>query len=498
MLRHFLRRRLTTAAVPTANATVEAALGPTETAQKSAIIAQLTKNDVGRRVRIQGWIKSRRTMKSTVFVDINDGSGPQNLQVTSLKEQPSTATNTVRNTKNALPLSYGASVRAEGVLSLAPSGQLELKADQLNVIGACPLQEGYPIVPKQQHPPEYLREFLHLRPRATPIASIMRIRDDADHAFRTQLRRGGFRSVSTPIITTNDCEGGGETFAVQPNSQQLLKSMQRNATLPLEQSYFDKPASLTVSSQLHLEAAAYGLGNVYSFGPIFRAENSKTATHLAEFHMLEAEQTFVCGVADICTTIERLLKAVTEEVLASAEADLSVVARTAKMPANYDWLRRPFPIVTYAEAVAILTEAGRFSEAVETAERGLSKEQELWLVQHLGGMPVFVVEWPKRMKPFYMRPLGGNGGDLVEAIDLLVPFVGELCGGGVREDDHARLSDKLPAGSDLEWYAELRKFGGITTGGFGMGFERYLQWVLGMPNIKDVIMCPRWAHNCAM
>lgn len=496
MFRHLIRRRLASHAAPPAlqhlpaasSADTSGGVAPTTTSR----IVQLTAADVGRTVRVAGWVQSRRTMKNTVFVDVNDGTGPQHLQVISAKVPASPVAAT--NAAAAKPaLGYGASVRAIGRLGLAPSGQLELKADQLDVIGTCPFgtADGFPFVPRQQHPAEYVREHLHLRARHAATAARFRLRSHATHAFTSHLDSIGFCQVHTPVCTTNDCEGGGEVFTVRPGSDRLLRSMQRaGANRPLEQAYFDRRVFLSVSGQLHLEAMCHGLGNVFSLGPIFRAENSRTALHLAEFYMLEAEQAFVRDVADVCVTVEQLLKGVTATLLDRGAADLEVVHQTARQAPDFEWLQRPFAVLTYAEAVRVLSDRG-----AAVADDGLSREQELQLVQHCDG-PVFVVEWPAHMKPFYMRAL--DGGNCVDAVDLLVPHVGELCGGSVREDDEERLRARLPAGADLEWYVDLRRFGGVRTGGFGIGLERYLQWVMGMPNIRDVIPFPRWAHNCTM
>lgn len=232
--------------------------------------------------------------------------------------------------------------------------------------------------------------------------------------------------------------------------------------------------------------------------PFNRAENSKTPIHLSEFYMLEAEQPFVTAISDITSTIESLLKNVTQTVLDRCPADLAEATRHAKHSPDYSWLDHPFATITYSEALAILLNHSSSVKCSAHQTDGLSKEQELFLVQHIG-RPVFVVEWPRTMKPFYARPFSGSDSELVDAVDLLVPYVGELVGGSLRDDDYERLKAKLPVGGgNMDWYLDLRRFGGITTGGFGLGFERYLQWLLGSPNIKDVIPFPRWAHNCVM
>lgn len=210
--------------------------------------------------------------------------------------------------------------------------------------------------------------------------------------------------------------------------------------------------------------------------------------------MLEAEQSFVTDTTDITTLCEAMLKSVTAEILDKCEEDIINASKIAKQPVDFKWLQKPFPTLTYAEAIEILI---RHTDSLKTPVQGeLSKEHELFLVKELGG-PVFIVDWPVALKPFYMRPRGGcDDANTVEAMDLLMPVVGELIGGSVRDDSYERLRRKVP--DNMEWYLQLRRYGGIRTGGFGMGFERYLQVLLGVTNIKDVIPFPRWAHNCAM
>lgn len=496
MIRPLLRRSFTSLAAPINQTSAAATTARSKTCPKSipiTHIAQVSANDVGRRIRIAGWVKSRRSMKNTVFVDVNDGSAAHNLQVLTAKES---STNPPHSSSTPA-LGYGASISAIGTVSIAPSGHLELKAEHVDVHGACPLRDGFPFVPKQQHARDYVREHLHLRAHDAITAATFRVRHAASAAFSQHLNDMRFCQIHTPTLTTNDCEGGGEVFTVRPANERLAAGM-RKADVPLEQAYFDRSAFLTVSAQLHLEAMCHGLGSVYAFGPIFRAENSRTPQHLAEFYMLEAEQAFVTGIEDVNQTIEQLLKATTRSVLDRAASDVALVTggKAAVKDVDYSWLERPIPEMTFATAIDILQSHGiRSLRNATTAQStaGLSKEEELFLVKHHNG-PVFVVEWPADSKPFYVRQRGPN----MEAVDLLVPFIGELCGGSVREDDYQRLCERLPAGADLKWYTDLRKFGGVSTGGFGIGFERYLQWLLGVVNIRDVIAFPRWPHNCGM
>lgn len=432
------------------------------------------------RLFYQGWIKALRKMKENIFVDINDGSSKNNLQIV------------VRKDLKTDEVNFGASIEATGVLGTTPKGQLELCAESIKVIGPCPITEEYPFIPRQSYPPEYIRQHLHLRSRVSSFNSMMRIRNSATKYLNDFLFDERYLQVHTPILTSNDCEGAGEVFRVQPESESLLKHMTRDG-IPLESGYFDKKVFLTVSGQLHLEAMAHGLGNVYTFGPTFRAENSKSQLHLSEFYMLELEQCFVGTIEDVTGTVERMMKRVTNEILAKHLGDLESCSGTKGdgRAIRFDWLDKKFPMISYENAITILRDnQTELKNKVNEAD-GLIKEHELFLVRYFG-MPIFVVDWPSALKPFYMREKS-NG--LVEAFDFLVPHVGELAGGSVREDNYARLKSKLPK-DNLGWYLELRKFGGCTTGGFGMGFERYLQFLTGIVNIKDVIPYPRWAHHC--
>lgn len=282
---------------------------------------------------------------------------------------------------------------------------------------------------------------------------------------------------------------------MKPESETLLTLMKKE-TVPLDEAFFDQKAYLTVSGQLHLEAMVNHLGKVYSFGPIFRAENSSSPNHLAEFTMIEAEEAFVDTTEQLAARIDDMVKSVTAELLNKAEADIQRASAKKEVADNrFDWLNKEFPRLTYAEAGSILTDnADKLTKPFDVA-KGLNREQELFLVKHCQG-PLFVIDWPKRLKPFYMRESKANP-DVVETLDFLVPFVGELAGGSLREDDYDRLSAKLPS-ENLNWYLELRKHGGCRSAGFGLGFERYLQLVTNISSIRDVIPFPRWPHNCSL
>jgi asparaginyl-tRNA synthetase len=324
--------------------------------------------------------------------------------------------------------------------------------------------------------------------------STWRTRHQAAKLFRDYLNDENYTEINTPILTSNDCEGAGETFLVRPANQELLKNMVKQ-NVSLENAYFDHATFLTVSGQLHLEAMSHGLGNTYTFGPTFRAENCKSPIHLSEFYMLEIEKVFVDSLDDLIEVTESIVKSVTRKLLDNCQEDILKV-RNQKSLEDFDWLEKKFPIVKYEEAIRILAKNQSELKSKVDFQEGISKEQELFLVKHFK-CPVFVIDWPISIKSFYMREKKSEPG-IVEALDLLVPHVGELVGGSVREDDYDRLKDKLPNLESLNWYLDLRKYGSVTTAGFGLGFERYLQWILNIHNIKDVIPFPRWAHNCSL
>ncbi|XP_017837205.1 probable asparagine--tRNA ligase, mitochondrial [Drosophila busckii] len=444
-------------------------------------IAHIT--EPGDSLQVQGWIKSVRRLKNNVFLDINDGSTSGKLQVV-LPRNPETQ-----------QLGAGSVISAVGRVQVAPNGHYELHADEVKFLSEGHLQDGYPFSPKQKHAPEYVREHLHLRSRVDYIAAQLRVRHRAQKIIHDYMDEQGFVKIDTPMLTTNDCEGAGEVFRVQPESAQLLKQMGR-PNVPQDQSYFDQKVFLSVSGQLHLEAMSYGLGNTYTLAPAFRAENSKSPLHLAEFYMFEAELVQLEGLDVLAEFIERMLKDVTNRVLDANAADLHFCQQSANASSELPWLQVPWKMLSYDEALELLLANQSSFKTAVTADEGFSKEQELFLVSHCAA-PVFVVDWPTRQKPFYMKS-SRNNPERVHALDLLMPTVGELCGGSLRESDAARLSSHPDLPKELNWYVELRKYGGLQTGGFGMGFERYLQLLSGVKNIRDVIPFPRYPHSCKM
>ncbi|XP_055607226.1 probable asparagine--tRNA ligase, mitochondrial [Uranotaenia lowii] len=439
----------------------------------------------GSKIHLKGWIKSIRKLKDNAFCDIDDGTGCRRLQLVI--------------DKNLLQqIGYESSVDIKGTLERNAKSQLEIRVEQICELGGCPLILGYPFYPKKSYPPDYIRNHLHLRPRVATVGSAFRVRHRATQCFNEYLDREGFVQIHTPLITSNDCEGAGEAFLVKPANEALLKQMTKK-NVPLDKGYFDREAYLTVSGQLHLEAMCHGLGKVFSFGPTFRAENSKSPIHLSEFYMLELEEAFMNSIDDLADRIESIIKTVSKRLLDTASGEVDAVRKLTtetSLEESFQWLNKPFPKISFAEAINILEKnSSKLKSSVQPAD-GINKEQELYLVNYFQS-PVFVVRWPKEIKSFYMRQCPDDS-NLVDALDLLVPHVGELVGGSVRENDYERLKAKLPDQEALGWYLQLRQFGSVPTAGFGLGLERYLCWILNVHNVRDVIPFPRWAHNCAM
>lgn len=356
--------------------------------QTKTISNVLKSYKLGEKLCVKGWVKSLRKMKQNIFLDVSDGSCDSKLQV-------------VLNGANKYEkLTTGASIEVNGILGNTPKGQLELNGDDLHVIGECIISDGYPFAPRKTYPPEYIRDFLHLRSRTNKFASLLRTRHKCVKIIHDYFDSEGFFNIHTPILTSNDCEGAGEVFTVQPENEKLLKEMSKDG-FPLEEAYFNTKVFLTVSGQLHLEAIAHGLSKVYTFGPTFRAENSKSRLHLSEFYMLEGEVAFVERVEDLCGIIEKLLKSVTKTTLDVCKDDVMRIQGAENR--IHSWIDKSFTIMTYDEASVLLEKNKTKLNLPSDKEQGFTKEQEILLVDLNGGVPVFVINWPKNMKPFYMK-----------------------------------------------------------------------------------------------
>ncbi|XP_025919548.1 probable asparagine--tRNA ligase, mitochondrial isoform X2 [Apteryx rowi] len=466
-----------------------------------------TKKNISRytlSIRHQGWVRSVRSQKEVLFLHINDGSSLENLQVVA---DPSLGTR---------DLTFGSAVEVQGKLVKSPHRMqnMELKAETIRVVGPCDTW-AFPLKMKERHPLEYVRQFPHLRCRNNTLSSLLRVRSEATAAIHSFFKESGYVHIHTPIITSNDCEGAGELFQIETLNE---------AKEPAEKNhFFDVPAFLTVSGQLHLEVMAgaedvcdpakrastpicfrrdsprpvsrRAFTHVFTFGPTFRAENSQSRRHLAEFYMVEAELSFTESLQDIMQVMEDLFKTATSTVLSKCPHDVELFHKyiaPAQKGRLEQMLKKRFVTITYSEAVEILKQASQAFTFKPEWGCDLQTEHEKYLVKHCGEVPLFVINYPYDLKPFYMRDNEDGPQHTVAAVDLLVPGIGELCGGSLREE-------RLPfIESRLQRYLDLRKFGSVPHGGFGMGFERYLQYILGVDNIKDVIPFPRFSHSCLL
>ena len=441
-------------------------------------------------ITLSGWVRTRRDSGALSFVEVGDGSCPATLQV---------IVDTAGAAGVVKKITTGCSVRIKGLLVASPAkGQeVEVQADSIDILGPAD-PAGYPLQ-KKRHSFEFLRSLPHLRPRTNALAAVARIRSALSFAIHEFFIDRGFYQVHTPIITTSDCEGAGEMFTVTSLDPEKFTGPD-----PFAADFFGRRAGLTVSGQLQAEVYALALGRVYTFGPTFRAENSNTSRHLAEFWMVEPEMAF-CDLTCNMEVAESLVRTVVGRVLAGCGDDLAifdrfVAAGLLKKLENLcdnDFLR-----LTYDQAVDILIKAqekeGREFGVSVCRGMDLQAEHERFLCEEFAGRPVIVTNYPREIKPFYMRL--DPGGKTVAAMDILVPGIGELIGGSQREERYdillARMQEAGLDTGEYGWYLDLRKYGSVVHSGFGLGFERLVQLVTGMGNIRDVIAFPR-TPGCA-
>jgi asparaginyl-tRNA synthetase len=425
-------------------------------------------------VLVQGWIRTRRDSKGFSFLELNDGSCLASVQVVVPVETPGCG--------DVTRFTTGSSATVEGRLVPSPAqGQKwEIQAERVGLIG--PADASYPLQ-KKGHTPEFLRSIAHLRPRSNLFGAVFRIRSRLAWAVHQFFQERDFTCIHTPIITTSDCEGAGEMFRVTT----LKGDIDREPAAD----FFGRPAYLTVSGQLEAETFACALSNVYTFGPTFRAENSNTARHAAEFWMIEPEMAF-CDLAADMDLAESFVKAMAQHALERCAEDLSLFARFVDKRV-IDRLQfvteRPFQRVSYADAVEILKASGRPFEFRVDHGLNLQSEHERFLTEDHFKSPVTVFNYPRQIKPFYMRL--NDDGTTVAAMDVLVPGIGEIIGGAQREERLDVLEDNLRfhklRPEDYWWYLDLRRYGTVPHAGFGLGFERLLMFLTGVPNIRDVI-----------
>jgi len=434
-------------------------------------------------IHIAGWVRTRRDSKAFSFLEINDGTCLANLQVVADAGIPGSDELAAMNT--------GASVEVVGKLLPSPAeGQKwELQASSIRLVGGVP--EDYPLQ-KKGHSAEFLRSIAHLRPRTNLHGAVFRTRSRMAFAIHRFFQARDFVHVHTPIITASDCEGAGEMFRVTTLPDEKIS---RDA-----EDFFGKRAFLTVSGQLEGETFACALSNIYTFGPTFRAENSNTSRHAAEFWMIEPEMAF-CDLAGDMDLAEALVKFLVQEMLEHHEGDLAIFEKFVDkgLRERLEFVAsRPFERISYTDAVTLLQQSGETFQYPVEYGLNLQSEHERWLSENHFKKPVTVFNYPKEIKPFYMRI--NDDGKTVAAMDLLVPGIGEIIGGSQREERLDVLTENFERhGIDPEayaWYADLRKFGSVPHAGFGLGFERLLMFVTGMANIRDVIPFARTPGHC--
>ena len=451
----------------------------------------LSKDPDGSRVQVSAWVRTKRESKGFSFVEINDGSCLANLQVVLNQD--------IEGYQECIArISTGASVKVEGELvkSLGKGQNVELAADRVSIYGESN-SETYPLQ-KKRHSNEFLRTIAHLRPRTNTFGAVFRLRSAASFAIHKYFCERGFVHLHTPIITTSDCEGAGEMFTVTSLDLARVPKSDKSE-VDFSKDFFSSHAKLTVSGQLEAEAAALALGRVYTFGPTFRAENSNTPRHLAEFWMVEPEVAFADLVSNM-DLAEDFLRYVIGYLLENCSEDMEFFDRWIEkgiIKSLNELVKADFERITYSEAIDALTASGKSFEFPCQWGSDLQTEHERYLTEEFIGRPVFITDYPREIKAFYMRL--SDDGKTVAAMDLLVPRLGEIIGGAQREEREDVLRGRLSeAGLDVKtyaWYLDLRHFGTAPHAGFGLGFERLIMYVSGISNIRDAIAFPRTPGN---
>ena len=447
---------------------------------------------IDKAISVGGWVRSVRDLKTFGFIVLNDGTSFNALQVV--------YSDKMSNFKEISSLNVGAAVIVKGILVATPNAKqpFEIQADEIMVEGES--TPDYPLQ-KKRHSMEFLRENLHLRARTNTFQAVFRIRSLTAYLIHSFFQERGFVYVHTPIITGSDCEGAGEMFQVTTLDMNNLP-MTDDRKVDYSNDFFAKPVNLTVSGQLNVETYAQAFRNVYTFGPTFRAENSNTTRHAAEFWMIEPEMAFA-DLEDDMEVAETMLKYVINGVLEKAPEEMQFfnsfvdkgLLERLNNVANSDFAR-----ITYTEAIDILEKHNDKFQYKVSWGADLQTEHERYLTEEVYKRPVFVTDYPKEIKAFYMKQ--NPDGKTVAAVDCLVPGIGEIIGGSQREEDYdklvARMNELGLNTSDYSFYTDLRKYGTTRHAGFGLGFERCIMYLTGMKNIRDVIPFPRTVNNCEL
>ncbi len=464
-----------------------------EKIQRTVIVDALKRTDYGAKVNIKGWVRTRRGNKNVSFIALNDGSSINNIQIV--------ADIAKFGEEYLKPITTGACISVNGILveSMGQGQSVEVQAEEIEIYGTA--DNTYPLQ-KKGHTLEFLREVAHLRPRTNTFGAVFRIRHHMAMAIHTFFHERGYFYFHTPLITASDCEGAGQMFQVTTKNLYNLKTNEEGK-IDYSDDFFGKQASLTVSGQLEGELAAMALGKIYTFGPTFRAENSNTPRHLAEFWMIEPEVAFF-EIEDNMQLAQDFIQHCIRWALDNCKDDIEFLAKM------YDndlidrlnfVLANDFKRLTYTEGIEILKAAvanGHKFEFPVDWGTDLQSEHERYLVEEHFKRPVILTDYPKDIKSFYMKQ--NDDGKTVRAMDVLFPKIGEIIGGSQREEDYEKLRTRAAEmgvpDKDIWWYLDTRRFGTAPHSGFGLGFERLLLFVTGMQNIRDVIPFPRTPNNC--
>ncbi len=443
---------------------------------------------IGEKITVQGWVRSHRKQAHFGFIDLHDGTTFNGLQVVYEDNLPTF--------EDITKIKLGSAVTVKGTLIASPKeGQkFELTLEELTLEGDCP--DDYPLQAKGRPTREYLREIAYLRPRTNLFQAVFKVRSVAAYAIHKYFQENNYVYVHTPLITASDCEGAGEMFQVTTLD---LNKIAETGKVDYSKDFFGKPTALTVSGQLQGETFAMAYKKIYTFGPTFRAENSNTKTHASEFWMIEPEIAF-CDLDGDMDVMEEMLKYVVKYVLDNCQTEMEffdkfvekgLIEKLTKLVNSH------FTRIKHHDVITILKEAKVDWEFAPEYGEDIAKEHEKYITEHFNG-PVFITDWPKDIKAFYMKQ--NPDGATVAAVDLEVLGAGELMGGSQREENYEKLIQRMKElnmpEEGMDWYLNLRKFGGCVHSGFGMGFERLLIYLTGVENIRDVIPYPRTPNNC--
>jgi len=446
----------------------------------------LSEGNTGQAVTVCGWVRTRRESKGIAFIALGDGSTQENLQLVVPETSPAF--------QRSIHCNTGAAIRATGILKESPAkGQkFELEVSEIEIFGDAD-PASYPLQ-KKGHTLEFLREIGHLRPRTNTFGAVFRVRNILADAVHDFFQRRGFIWIHTPIITASDCEGAGDLFTVTSLDLQRPPKDDKG-DIDFAQDFFAKRAFLTVSGQLEAEFLAMSLGDVYTFGPTFRAENSNTSRHLSEFWMIEPEMAFA-DLKDDMRLAEEFFRFLCRKIIEKGESDIAFLEKFYKNTSIAELAalaEKSFVHISYSEAISELEHSKEKFEFPVRWGLDLQSEHERYLTDRVFKGPVIVTDYPKEIKAFYMRLNPDE--KTVAAMDVLVPKIGEIIGGSQREERLEALTERMRQMGvpleNVEWYLDLRRYGSAPHAGFGLGFERLVQYITGMHNIRDVIPCPR-------